>query len=119
MRRGVGGISWSPYNHCRLHVYKKTKSFALKLMVYKEKKMKRLKDRFQDRLQGLFSVVFIMLCMVMFSFPPWGVGIGNEGIFTRISQWLKKIGLGKLGFALRRNEQENVGWQNYKWLIKW
>jgi hypothetical protein len=33
--------------------------------------------------------------------PVWSSGYGNEGILTSISQWLKKKGLGNLGFALR------------------
>ncbi len=33
--------------------------------------------------------------------PTWDVGYGNEGLFPKIAQWLKKKGWGNLGFAFR------------------
>lgn len=36
--------------------------------------------------------------------PTWGIGYGNEGdtrLFTMLGQWLKQVGWGNLGLALR------------------
>lgn len=34
--------------------------------------------------------------------PVWSAGYGNEGWLYPIARWLKKIGFGNLGFALRK-----------------
>ena len=34
--------------------------------------------------------------------PVWSAGFGNEGWFTPIAQWLKKVGWGNFGISLRR-----------------
>lgn len=36
--------------------------------------------------------------------PVWSAGYGNEGWFFPIARWLKKIGWGNFGIALRRTE---------------
>lgn len=40
--------------------------------------------------------------------PTWGSGYGNEGIFAKVAQWMKKIGWGNLGLALRIKNKEDL-----------
>lgn len=53
--------------------------------------------------------VFYPKCMGLFycymgfrPTPVWSAGFGDEGWLAPIARWLKKIGYGNLGFALRR-----------------
>ncbi len=47
--------------------------------------------------------------------PPAAIGWGNEGLFPVVAHWLKRIGLGNLGAALRLND--TPGWREFPWLL--
>lgn len=43
--------------------------------------------------------------------PTWGIGYGNEGdgwLFTKIGQFMKRIGCGNLGFAFRLKKRQKI-----------
>lgn len=53
---------------------------------------------------GLLGLVYIY--MGFRPTPVWSSGFGNEGWLAPIARWMKKIGWGNFGIALRKAKKE-------------